>query len=180
MDIIKTVYYITELTNTAPADDSETDSTWAVVTRQKSHKSGRTVKNDHSLGNLSSTSGSQPVANANQSQQYKKKQKVLGKRDDKDSILKAGEKIIKNSVVHIDNLSSECTDALLKDYLLSADVPVLSCYTAKSWLREAERDQVSAFRVCVPTESHHLLFDPQLWSQGVIIRDWKFKQPQHG
>ena len=70
----------TELTNAAAADDSETDSTWAVVTRKKSknsHKSGRTVKNDHSLGNRSSTSGSQPVANANQSQQYKKKQKVL-------------------------------------------------------------------------------------------------------
>ena len=167
------------VTNTAA--DSETDSTWADVTRKKPHKSGRPVKNDHSLGNSqSSTSGTQPVANGTQSQRYKKNQKVLGNRNDKDSTLKAGVRIIKKAVVHIDNLSPECTEALLKDYLLTADIPVVSCYTATSWLRENERDQVSAFRVCVPAESRHLLFDPQLWSQGVIIRDWKFKQSQHG
>jgi len=164
--------------NTATA--SETDSNWAVVARKKSQKSHKRVRNDSSSGNSHSLiAGSQPVANVIQSQQYQKNQKVHGNRDDKDSVLKAGVKITKKSVVHIDNLSSECTEALLKDYLLSADVPVLSCYIAKSWLRQGEREQVSAFRVCVPADSRHLLFDPQLWSQGVIIRDWKFRR-QHG
>jgi len=53
----------------------------------------------------------------------------------------------RTALVHIDNLSPDCTEALLKDYLLSEDVSVLSCYTAKSWLRDEEKEQVSAFRV---------------------------------
>ena len=77
-------------------------------------------------------------------------------------------KIVQKSV-HIVNLSPDCTEALLKDYLLSEEIPVISCYTAKSWLRDEEREHVSAFRVCVglPAECRHLLFDPQRWSHRV-------------
>jgi len=35
--------------------------------------------------------------------------------------LKSGVPIIKNAVVHIDNLDPNCTKALLADYLLAAD-----------------------------------------------------------
>ena len=89
----------------------------------------------------------------------KKKQKVLGNKGDADNsaTLKAGVKIVQKSVVHIDNLSPDCTEALLKDYLLSEEIPVISCYTAKSWLRDTEREHISAFRVCVPAECRHLL-----------------------
>ena len=160
------------------ANDDETDSKlpYVEVVRKK-----RQTEKVHKTGHrqpLASTS--QPAVSRNQPHQHKKSQKVLGNRDDKDTVLKAGVKIIPKSVVHIDNLSPECTEALLKDYLLSANIPVLSCYTSKSWLREGEKDQATAFRVCVPREHRHLLFEPQLWSQGVIIRDWKFKGPQHG
>jgi len=90
------------ITNTAT--DSETDSTWAVVTRkksQKTHKSGRPPTNGHSPHNSCPLiPGSQHVANGNQSQQHKKKQKVLGNRDNKDTTFKAGVKIIRKSVVH--------------------------------------------------------------------------------
>jgi len=43
--------------------------------------------------------------------------------------IKAGVEIIQKSVVHIDNLDSDCTFALLKDYLLANDIPVLSCFS---------------------------------------------------
>ena len=92
----------------------------------------------------------------------------------------SGVPIIQKSVIHIDNLHPDCTQALLMDYLLAADVKVLSCYGSKSWLRENERDQVTAFRVCVPASQRHKVFDPQLWSEGVVIRDWKFKKNDHG
>jgi len=52
--------------------------------------------------------------------------------------------------VHTDNLDPDCTPALLADYLLAGGVTVLTCYKSKSWLREDERDKVTAFRVCVP------------------------------
>jgi hypothetical protein len=94
--------------------------------------------------------------------------------------LKPGVHIIKKAVVHIDNLGPDCTEALLQDYLLAADINVLSCYVAKSWLREQERAKVTAFRVCVPLEQRQLILDPQLWSQGVIIRDWLFKKSSNG
>ena len=87
---------------------------------------------------------------------------------------------MQKSVVHIDNLDPDCTQELLKDYLLSADIPVLTCFKAKSWLCEEEKDSVTAFRVCVPSAKRHLVFDPQLWSQGTIIRDWQFKRNQNG
>ena len=160
--------------------DGETDN-WIVATNKKRSNSNRSTQMVHTSDKPQSSKATpSAVTNYNQPQHHKKSQKVLGKRDVKSSSLKAGVKIIQKSVVHIDNLSADCTEELLKDYLLSVDVPVLSCYTAKSWLREGERDQVTAYRICVPTEHRHLLFDPQLWSQGVVIRDWKFRQPQNG
>ena len=108
--------------------------------------------------------------------------KVFGVRQpNSDSAVRAGVSIVQKSVVHIDNLHADCTDALLKDYLTSLEIQVLTCYPSKSWLRaEEERDQVTAFRVCVPVSERYKIFDPQIWSEGVLIRDWKFKKNSHG
>jgi len=109
------------------------------------------------------------------------KQKVVVTRPHSDgTLLKTGVEIVPKSVVHIDNLGPDCTEALLKDYLLSADIPVLTCFKAKSWLRDEEKDKVTAFRVCIPTYHRDLIFDTQLWAQGTIIRDWQFKGKQNG
>jgi len=89
------------------------------------------------------------------------KQKILGTRKSSEVTLKPGVPIVKKSVVHIDNLDPDCSEALLKDYLLSDDISVLSCYKAKSWLRQDEKDKVTAFRVCVPLTQREKLFDPQ-------------------
>lgn len=59
---------------------------------------------------------------------------------------------------------------------LSVDINVISCYPAKSWLKEDERDKVTAFRVCVPAEQRCRVLDSSIWSNGVILRDWVFKQ----
>lgn len=88
--------------------------------------------------------------------------------------------IVQKLVVHIDSPGPDCTEELLKDYLLAADIPVRNCFKAKSWLRDEEKDQVTAFRVCIPADNSHRIFDPQLWSKGTIIRDWKFKHNQNG
>lgn len=91
--------------------------------------------------------------------------------------VKPGIKIVKKAV---DNLDPNCTQALLMDYLLASDVEVLSCYSAKSWLRGEEKEHVSAFLVCVPASQRHKIFDPDLWSEGVIIREWQFKNSGNG
>jgi len=110
-----------------------------------------------------------------QPREQAKKSKVFGACKSKDALLKPGVDIIHKAVVHIDNLSPDCTEALLHDYLLSNDVQVLTCYKAKSWLRVEEWDKVTAFRVCVPLTEREKIFDPQIWSEGVIIRNWRFK-----
>ena len=62
---------------------------------------------------------------------------------------------------------------------MSNDIHVLTCYKAKSWLRAEEQDKVTAFRVCVPLTERDKIFDPQMWSEGVIIRNWRFKNVKH-
>jgi len=143
---------------------------WAVIARRKKREPNKQPENKHKPGtSLQQASTSQSVA-VHIKPPTTRKKKVFGNNASKDSAMKTGVKIVQKSVVHIDNLSPDCTEALLKDYLLSEDVRVLSCYTAKSWLRDEEKEQVSAFRVCVPAEHRHLLFNPQLWSPGVINR----------
>jgi hypothetical protein len=155
---------------------------WKMVTYKKDSK--KEVGEPNNIGSLTHSSNQRSVKE--QKVQPKGKQKVMGARVDGDTIdsigaaLKPGVHIIKKAVVHIDNLGPDCTEALLQDYLLAADINVLSCYVAKSWLREQERAKVTAFRVCVPLEQRQLILDPQLWSQGVIIRDWLFKKSSNG
>ena len=57
---------------------------------------------------------------------------------------------------------------------------VLSCFDAKSWLRRDEKEHVTAFHVCVPASDRHKIFDPEMWSEGVVIRDWQFKKAGNG
>ena len=107
--------------------------------------------------------------------------KVLGTRQvNSGTTITSGVTITQKSVVHIDNLHYNCTKDLLNDYLLASDINVLTCFPSKSWLREGEREQVTAFHVCVPAIERSKIMDPQLWSEGVVIRDWKFKKNNNG
>ena len=91
--------------------------------------------------------------------------------------------IVRKAVIHVDNLDVNCTPELLKDYLLSKDITVFSCFATKSWLRDDEKDKVTAFRVCIPAQLRNAIMNASLWSKGIVLRDWKFKtktSSQHG
>jgi len=71
--------------------------------------------------------------------------------------------------------------ALLNDYLLVNDIQVVSVFKAKSWMKSVEeREQVTAFRVCVPAAQRQMFFDSALWDKGVIVRSWQFKNKHNG
>ena len=115
------------------------------------------------------------------------RQKLVGTAHSSDPALKPGVDIVRKSVIHIDNLDINCTPELLKDYLLTKDITVLSCYATKSWLRDDEKDKVTAFRLCVATEHRDSVMNASIWSKGIVLRDWKFKgntvqnkSPRHG
>jgi len=138
------------------------DASWSVVVRQKKNKDSKSADSNPMQSSQSTRSGN--------------KVKIVGTRQTDESALKTGVTIVKKAVLHIDNLHSDCTEALLKDYLLAAEIDVLTCYKAQSWLREEERSQVTAYRVCIPAAHRQKMLNPELWSAGVIIRDWKFKR----
>jgi len=120
---------------------------------------------------------------AKRGENHTKKRKVFGTAHDDDKVIKSGVKIVRKAVLHVDNLDVGCTPQLLTDYLLSEDITVLSCYETKSWMREIEKDSVTAFRVCIPAEQRSTFTNPNLWSKDIILRDWKFKgkpTSQHG
>jgi len=151
----------------AATDDNGREAPWNDVVRR--HRPAKPPR-------------SQPTQVLNsqvRTQQNRRKMVGTACIDDHDK-LKSGVPIIQKAVVHIDNLDPNCTEALLTDYLLAADIEVLSCYPAKSWLRDAEKDQVTAFRVCVHAKQRCKIFHPELWSEGVVIRDWRFKKTDDG
>ena len=89
--------------------------------------------------------------------------------------LKCGVNIIKKAVFHVDNLDANCTEETLVAYLKDNNIDVLSCFTSKSWIRDNDKEKVSAFRICVPAAQRQNMLDSEIWPAGVVIRDWKFK-----
>jgi len=150
---------------------------WNKVTHQRPRRVSNTTSG---LTTTASAVSAARSVNSNGTVPKYVPRKVIGTRSSSDVSLKPGVSITQKAVVHIDNLDPDCTPALLTDYLLAGGVTVLTCYKSKSWLREDERDKVTAFRVCVPAALRQAIKDPQLWSEGVVIRDWRFKKPQNG
>jgi hypothetical protein len=110
-----------------------------------------------------------------------KRKQVIGTMEPaRDSTIKSGIKIVKKAVVHVDNMCADCSPEDLCTFLTTNNIPVLSCFTAKSWLRNSERNQVSAFRVCVEAVLRDKLESPNMWPEGVLIRDWIFKSTKDG
>jgi len=168
-------HYISQATHSA-ADNHDDNLPWNDVVRRHCPPQVRQSQ----LGQQRQVRQKGPVHTQHRTQETQRmvKGKVFGTR--RDGTLKPGVDIVRKAVVHVDNLSPECTEALLQDYLISNDIQVLTCYTAKSWLRQGEKERVTAFRVCVPLSQKQKIFDPNIWSEGVIIRHWRFKQTGHG
>jgi len=72
------------------------------------------------------------VARKAQADKSKGKQKVICTRPTGDGTsLKIGVPIVQKAIVRIDNLGSDCTEALLQDNLLAADINVISMFQSK-------------------------------------------------
>ena len=162
------------ITVNSPTEEVTSDNEWTTVTRKKNNNT-RSALIPESASNVGNESRH---VHANKP---RIRHKVIGTRSENEGTsLKTGVEIIKKSVVHVDNLGPDCTEALLKDYLMTADITVISCFKAKSWLRDNEKDSVTAFRVCIPATQRHMIFKADLWNRGTIIRDWRFKGQQNG
>jgi len=94
--------------------------------------------------------------------------------------IKSGVHIVKKRVFHVDNLHSECDDNELKQFLTSHRIETITCFKAKSWLREEDREQVAAFRMCIPESDAAKFCCPDIWPLGVRVRDWIFKRQDGG
>ena len=144
--------------------DTDTDHvTWTAVTRRYRPPQPR-------RSTAQSTDGQRRKENV-----QRKNSKMFGTSHDDNNVIKSGVEIVHKAVVHIDNLDANCSTELLKDYLLSQYINVISCYVSKSWLRDDEKENVTAFRVCVSADHRNKLMDGSIWSKGIILRDWKFK-----
>jgi len=155
--------------------DSHDSGSWQTVNRGKLGFSAVVKSSVHSSHPTSRTptTSSAPVRG---------RQKIFGTRSSDDNVtVKSGIPIVQKAVVHVDYLDVGYTEALLQDYLLANDIQVLSCYKAKSWIKEKdERDKVTAFRVCIPATQRQAIFSPDIWAKGVIIRNWQFKKTNNG
>lgn len=155
------------------AMDTVDDNSWTVVSYKKPEK-----PTSH---NVTQSSVASNVNSDSRQAKPSTRQKVIGTGAGTNSTAPAtGVPLVQKAIVHIDNLGPDCTEALLQDYLLAADINVITCYKAKSWLRDSEKDLVTAFRVCLPANQRHLIFEPDLWAQGTVIRDWHFKKNGNG
>jgi hypothetical protein len=129
--------------------------------------------------NVNINTGAEATANAQSD--VKRRFKFLGENKIRsDASLKTAVKIVRKVVLHVDNLSDCCTDVDVKNFLSKNGIEVLSCFPAKSWLRESDTVSVKSFRVCIPVNDEQACTSPSLWPQGVIVREWVFKKTQHG
>ena len=111
----------------------------------------------------------------------KRKLQIRGvKQPVADSSLRSCIKIVKKLVLHVDNLNSDCTAEILRDFLTNQHIEVYTCFTAKSWMRDCDKEGVNAFRVCISAECKNAIYDPSIWPEGVIIREWKFTSTKNG
>jgi len=89
--------------------------------------------------------------------------------------LQSAVQIKRKAVFHVDNLEPTSTTTTVEDHLKKLGIPVLTCFNAKSWMRDDEREQVTAFRVCIPAEYRDRFMDKMSWPKGILITVWKFK-----
>ena len=147
-----------------------------------SHRLAADISQDNMLSEV--TSRHHPVKPQPQPQNRSNltQKKVIGTGNNSNNaklIIKSGVEVVQKAVVHVNNLDKDCTPELLKDYLLSQEITVYSCYSVKSWMRDNEKAHVTAYRVCISAAQHHNIMDPKIWSKGVVLRDLAVQEKGH-
>ena len=145
--------------------DGDDRGSWSEVTRRYRPPNPHPQLRSDSFP--ASSASARQHANRHENVQKKRSKLFDAARSDKNAGIKPAVEIVRKAVIHVDNLDANCTPELLKECLLSNDVSVLSCYETKSWLRDTEKDKVTAFRVCVKDEHRTIVMDANLWSTGI-------------
>ena len=106
-----------------------------------------------------------------------KKLKLVGTGIVSHSKIKAAAVVPKKYIFLLDNI---CADDVISssdvtDYLTSNNIQVLSCFSAKSWVKSRNTVTPSAFRVCVNDVDKSKIMCSSLWPEGVIVKEWVFK-----
>ena len=61
----------------------------------------------------------------------------------------------------------------IKEFLMSSNFKIESCFPAKSWLRNVDSCDISAFRLCIKLGDKDTVLKPEFWPSGVIVREWR-------
>lgn len=104
-----------------------------------------------------------------------KKKRFIGVKTSNTKVASAVE-VYKKLVLHVDNVSNAVTCDDLKEFLMEANVKVETCFTVKSWMRNAAELDITSFRLCIRLDDKSAVFDSEFWPKGVIIREWRFKK----
>jgi hypothetical protein len=162
---------------------SSENRAWADIVRSKSlTDDGQFTQVNRRRSNLGQSSSvlSSNAATGSVSVTKRKRHVVGCNLSSTSDRVRSGVKIVKKCVFHVDNLHTECSVDDVKKFVSDCNIQLLSCFEAKSWLRESERDNVSAFRICVAAEDKDLICDADIWPEGVMLRDWVFRQTHNG
>ena len=106
----------------------------------------------------------------------------------------AANKWYKKSVYYIDNVDASVSVDMMKEFIRSLSVRLVSCYAVKPRSRrgqaknahdeeeeageedhEGSNPKTTAFRVCINSDDKDLLLDDEKWPAYVAICEWFFK-----
>ena len=77
-----------------------------------------------------------------------KNQRIFGMASTFDSDMKPGVEIVRKMVIYLDNLSNDITEDMIQKHLESLRVSTISYFPSKSWMRDDDKDLVTAMRLC--------------------------------
>ena len=131
--------------------------------------------------------------------------KIIGKMEQKDTLIKASKEFIKKKVCYLGNISP-CSVDTIKEHLSKINVNFITCYpvfkktkssgnsntnlepndeNVKTDSMDKARnkdeafsptDMSSSFRLCITSEATTNMFNPDNWPRYVVVREWTFKQ----
>jgi len=104
--------------------------------------------------------------------------KIVGNKTQTSSI-EAAKSLQRKFIFHLDNVKTDQPCSVIESYLSDNGIEVINCFSAKSWIHTNPDTQDSsyAYRVCVKYEDKSKILDGAFWSNGVVVREWRFKKP---
>lgn len=160
------------LTTTSDSGELQQERlSWAMVTR----RNAASHRPDTSIPAPSTVGAGQTARSAHA--------KTIGTGIAKPGGIKACINIVQKAIVHVDNVDPEFSTDHIKATLSENGIQVLSCFPAKSWLREARAERAAeemlkpkAFRLAVEARHRDTILAKSFWPASVVVREWRFKK----